>query len=214
MGGRLRKRRPPTLFIQGWMGKRAFSPEARAGAPAPPGSFGQYFMLRGYQGKFPQVGTGVFIEDSAQVIGDVVIGDHSSVWFNTVVRGDVFYIRIGNSTNIQDSCVLHVTRDRNATILGDFVSVGHGVILHGCTVESHCLIGMGAIVMDKAVIGEGTIVGAGSLVTQGLKVPPRSLVLGSPAKVVRQLSAAEVESIDQYANNYLMYKENYLKEKG
>ena len=171
-------------------------------------------MLRGYQGKFPQMGTGVFIEDSAQVIGDVVIGDHSSIWFNTVVRGDVFYIRIGNSTNIQDSCVLHVTRDRNATILGDFVSVGHGVILHGCTVESHCLIGMGAIVMDKAVVGEGTIIGAGSLVTQGLKVPPRSLVLGSPAKVVRQLSSAEVESIDRYANNYLLYKENYLKEKG
>ena len=146
-------------------------------------------MLRGYQGKFPKIGTGVFIEDSAQIIGDVVIGDHSSVWFNTVVRGDVYYIRIGTSTNIQDSCVLHVTRDRNATILGDFVSVGHGVILHGCTVESHCLIGMGAIVMDKAVIGEGTIVGAGSLVTQGLKVPPRSLVLGSPAKVVRELSS-------------------------
>ncbi|MGH9425594.1 MAG: gamma carbonic anhydrase family protein [Terriglobia bacterium] len=171
-------------------------------------------MLRGYQGKFPQVGAGVLIEDSAQVIGDVVIGDHSSVWFNTVVRGDVYYIRIGNSTNIQDSCVLHVTRDRNPTILGDYVSVGHGVILHGCTVASHCLIGMGAIVMDKAVIGEGTIVGAGSLVTQGLKAPPRSLVLGSPAKVVRELSATEVESIDQYANNYLMYKENYLKEKG
>ncbi|MSO22494.1 MAG: gamma carbonic anhydrase family protein [Acidobacteria bacterium] len=171
-------------------------------------------MLRGYQSKFPQVGTGVFIEDSAQVIGDVVIGDHSSIWFNAVVRGDVYYIRIGNSTNIQDSCVLHVTRDLNATILGDFVSVGHGVILHGCTVESHCLIGMGAIVMDKAVIGEESIVGAGSLVTQGLKAPPRSLVLGSPAKVIRQLSAAEVESIDCYASNYLMYKENYLKEKG
>lgn len=106
-----------------------------------------------------------------------------------------------------------MTRDRNATILGDFVSVGHGAILHGCTVESHCLIGMGAIVMDQAVIGEGTIVGAGSLVTQGLKVPPQSLVLGSPAKVIRQLSTSELESIDHYANNYLMYKENYLKEK-
>jgi carbonic anhydrase/acetyltransferase-like protein (isoleucine patch superfamily) len=169
-------------------------------------------MIRGYQGKFPQIGSGVFIEDSAQIIGDVVIGSHSSVWFNTVVRGDVYYIRIGANTNIQDSCVLHVTRDRNATILGDFVSVGHGAILHGCTVESHCLIGMGSIVMDKAVIGECSIVGAGALVTQGLKVPARSLVLGSPAKVVRQLSAAEVETIDQYARNYLMYKENYLNE--
>ncbi len=170
-------------------------------------------MIRGYQGKFPQIGPGAFIEDSAQIIGDVVIGSDSSVWFNTVVRGDVYYIRIGNSSNIQDSCVLHVTRDRNATILEDFVSVGHGAILHGCTIESHCLIGMGSIVMDKAVIGEESIVGAGALVTQGMKVPPRSLVLGSPAKVVRQLSAAEVEGIDRYAHNYLTYKENYLKEK-
>lgn len=170
-------------------------------------------MIRGYLGTFPQVGSGVFVEDSAQIIGDVLIGSNSSVWFNTVIRGDVYYIRIGDSTNIQDSCVLHVTRDRNATILGDFVSVGHGAILHGCTVESHCLIGMGAIVMDKAVIGEGSIVGAGALVTQGLKVPSRSLVLGSPAKVARQLTPAEVESIDRYAHNYLIYKENYLKEK-
>jgi gamma-carbonic anhydrase len=169
-------------------------------------------MIRGYQGKFPQIGEGVFIEDSAQVIGDVVIGSNSSVWFNTVVRGDVYYIRIGANSNIQDSCVLHVTRDRNATIVGDFVSVAHGVILHGCRIESHCLIGMGAIVMDKVVVGERSIVGAGSLVTQGLQIPPHSLVLGSPAKVVRQLTQAEVKDIDRYAENYLMYKENYLSE--
>ena len=169
-------------------------------------------MLRGYHGKFPQMGEGVFIEDSAQVIGDVVIGNNSSVWFNTVIRGDVYYVRIGANSNIQDSCVLHVTRDKNATVVGDFVSVAHGVILHGCTVESHCLIGMGAIVMDKVVVGEGSIVGAGSLVTQGLKIQPRSLVLGSPAKVARQLTDAEVKDIDRYAENYLMYKENYLKE--
>lgn len=170
------------------------------------------FMIRGYQGKFPQIGEGVFVEDSAQVIGDVVLGDHSSVWFNTVIRGDVYYIRIGARSNIQDSCVLHVTRDRNATIVGDFVSVAHGVILHGCTVGSHCLIGMGAIVMDQAVVGEGSIVGAGSLVTQGTRIPPRSLALGSPARVVRQLTEAEVNHIDRYAENYLMYKEKYLKE--
>jgi carbonic anhydrase/acetyltransferase-like protein (isoleucine patch superfamily) len=169
-------------------------------------------MIRGYQGKFPQIGEGVFIEDSAQVIGDVVIGSNSSVWFNTVIRGDVYYIRIGANSNIQDSCVLHVTRDRNATIVGDFVSVAHGVILHGCRIESHCLIGMGAIVMDKVVVGERSIVGAGSLVTQGLQIPPHSLVLGSPAKVVRQLTQAEVKDIDRYAENYLMYKENYLSE--
>jgi gamma-carbonic anhydrase len=169
-------------------------------------------MIRGYQGKFPQLGRRVFVEDSAQVIGDVVIGDNSSVWFNSVIRGDVYHIRIGANSNIQDSCVLHVTRDRNATLVGDFVSIAHGVILHGCTVESHCLIGMGAIVMDRVVVGEGSTVGAGSLVTQGLKIPPRSLVLGSPAKIVRPLSDAEVKEIDRYAENYLMYKENYLRE--
>jgi gamma-carbonic anhydrase len=169
-------------------------------------------MIRGYQGKFPQLGRRVFVEDSAQVIGDVVIGDNSSVWFNSVIRGDVYHIRIGANSNIQDSCVLHVTRDRNATLVGDFVSIAHGVILHGCTVESHCLIGMGAIVMDRVVVGEGSTVGAGSLVTQGLKIPPRSLVLGSPAKIVRPLSDAEVKEIDRYAENYLTYKENYLRE--
>ena len=170
-------------------------------------------MIRGYLDKFPKIGEGVLIEESAQVIGDVEIGDHSSVWFNTVVRGDVYFIRIGKCSNIQDGCILHVTRDRFATVVGDYVTVAHGVILHGCTVESHCLIGMGAIVMDKVVVGEGSIVGAGALLTMGLQVPPRSLVLGSPAKVVRELSPGEVQGIDRYAQNYLMYKENYLKGK-
>lgn len=170
-------------------------------------------MIRGYLDKFPKIGEGVLIEESARVIGDVEIADHSSVWFNSVVRGDVYYIRIGKCSNIQDGCILHVTRDRFATIVGDYVTVAHGAILHGCTVQSHCLIGMGAIVMDQAVIGEGSIVGAGALVTMGLQVPPRSLVLGSPAKVLRELSPAEVQGIDRYAHNYLLYKENYLKGK-
>jgi gamma-carbonic anhydrase len=170
-------------------------------------------MIRGYLGKVPKIGEGVFIAETAQIIGDVEIGDHSSIWFNTVVRGDVFYIRIGKCSNIQDSCVLHVTRDRFATVVGDYVTVAHGVILHGCTIESHCLIGMGAIVMDQVVVGEGSIVGAGALLTMGLQVPPKSLVLGSPAKVVRELSLTEVQGIDRYAQNYLMYKENYLKDR-
>ena len=170
-------------------------------------------MIRGYLGKSPKVGEGVFIEESARIIGDVEIGYHSSVWFNTVVRGDVFYIRIGKCSNIQDGCILHVTRDRFATVVGDFVTVGHGAILHGCAIESHCLIGMGAIVLDKVLVGAGSIVGAGALLAMGLQVPPRSLVLGSPAKVVRELSLAEVQGIDRYAQNYLMYKENYLKER-
>jgi len=168
-------------------------------------------MIRSYRDKFPKIGAGAFIDESAQIIGDVEIGANSSVWFNSVVRGDVYYIRIGENSNIQDLCCLHVTRDRNPTILGDHVTVGHGVILHGCSIESHSLIGMGAIVMDRVKVGQGSIVGAGSILTQGLQVPPRSLVLGSPARVIRELSADEVEGIDRYAANYLMYKENYLK---
>jgi carbonic anhydrase/acetyltransferase-like protein (isoleucine patch superfamily) len=168
-------------------------------------------MIHEYLGKFPKIGKGVLIEQSAQVIGDVEIGDNSSIWFNTVVRGDCYYIRIGECTNIQDCSVVHVTRDRNATILGDYVSVGHGVILHGCTVESHCLVGMGAIVMDRVRVGAGSIVGAGALITQGLEIPPQSLVLGSPARVSRKLSLQEVKDIDRYAENYLVYKENYLR---
>ncbi|MEW5974500.1 MAG: gamma carbonic anhydrase family protein [Acidobacteriota bacterium] len=168
-------------------------------------------MIRGYLDKFPRIGEGCFIEDSAQIIGDVEIGRNSSVWFNSVVRGDCYYIRIGEHTNIQDLCCLHVTRDRNATILGDYVSVGHHAVLHGCTIESHCLVGMGAIIMDRVRVGEGSIVGAGALLTQGLEVPPGSLVLGAPARVVRPLSPQEVQDIDRYAQNYLHYKENYLK---
>lgn len=168
-------------------------------------------MIRSYRDKFPKIGAGVFIDESAQIIGDVEIGANSSVWFNSVVRGDVYYIRIGENSNIQDLCCLHVTRDRNPTILGDHVTVGHGVILHGCSIESHCLIGMGAIVMDRVKIGQGSIVGAGSILTQGLQVPPRSLVLGAPARVIRELSAEQIQGIDRYAENYLMYKENYLK---
>lgn len=207
--------RPALTFFQK-AGERALRthagvPDARFISTIP--SSTHLIMIRGYQDKFPQIGERTFIEESAQVIGDVVVGDDSSVWFNTVIRGDVYYIRIGSSTNIQDSCVVHVTRDRNPTIIGDSVSIAHGVILHGCTVESRCLVGMGAIVMDRVTVGEGSIVGAGSLVTQGLKIPPRSLVLGSPAKVIRQLSDAEVKDIDRYAENYLRYKENYLRER-
>lgn len=168
-------------------------------------------MIRGYKDKFPKIGARVFIEESAQIVGDVEIGANSSVWFNSVVRGDVYYIRIGENSNIQDLCCLHVTRDRHPTILGDHVTVGHGAILHGCAIESHCLVGMGAIVMDRVKIGQGSIVGAGSLLVQGLQVPVHSLVLGSPARVIRELSAEEVEGIDSYAQNYLMYKESYLK---
>jgi len=168
-------------------------------------------MLRAFKHIAPKVDASAYIDESAQVIGDVEIGKNSSVWFNAVVRGDVYYIRIGENTNIQDASVLHVTRDRHATLVGDYVTVGHGVILHGCTIDAHCLIGMGAIILDRVKVGQGSIVGAGALVTQGLEIPPGSLVIGSPAKVARPLTPEEIKGIDHYAENYLMYKENYLK---
>src|SRR3972149_10236067 len=149
-------------------------------------------MLKQYKGKWPKLGEGVFIEDSAQVIGDVEIGVNSSVWFNAVVRGDVHFIRIGDRTNVQDNSTLHVTKDTYPLIIGSDITIGHNVVLHGCTVKDRCLIGMGAIVLDNAEIGEDSIIGAATLVTENAKIPPRSLVLGSPGKVVRQLKDEEV----------------------
>ena len=148
--------------------------------------------------------------ESAQIIGDVIIGEESSVWFNAVIRGDVNHIRIGKYTNIQDGCVLHVARRTLPLLIGDEVTVGHNVVLHACTIGSQCLIGMGAIVMDGADIGEQSIVGAGSLVTPGTKIPPRSLVLGSPARVKRELTEEEIRGIRESAANYVGDIENYL----
>lgn len=166
-------------------------------------------MLKQYKGKWPRLGEGVFIEDSAQVIGDVEIGANSSVWFNAVVRGDVHHIRIGDRTNVQDNSTLHVTKDTYPLIIGNDITIGHNVVLHGCTVKDRCLIGMGAIVLDNAEIGEDSIVGAGALVTEGMKVPPGSLVLGIPAKVVRALKPEEKARILKSAENYIEYSRNY-----
>lgn len=171
-------------------------------------------MIRAYKGKTPQFDDTVFIEDSAQVIGDVVIGPHSSIWFNTTVRGDVHYIRIGSHTNIQDNSVIHVTNGRFPTILEDYVTVGHSVTLHGCHIKSNNLIGIGSIVMDDVVIEENCIIAAGALVSPGTKVPSRSLMMGVPAKRARELTDEEVARIRQYANNYLEYKNTYKKEYG
>ena len=137
-------------------------------------------MLKPYKGIMPTLHETVFVEQSAQVIGEVEIGRDSSIWFNSVVRGDVNYIKIGERTNVQDSCVLHVTKGTHPLIIGSDVTVGHSVTLHGCTVKDRCLIGMGAKLLDGAEIGEDSIVGAGSVVTVGLKVAPRSRVLGGP----------------------------------
>ena len=169
-------------------------------------------MIRPFCGKHPQIHPTAFIEKSAQVIGDVVIGEQSSVWFNAVVRGDVFYIRIGDRTNIQDGTVVHVTNGTHATVLEDEVTVGHNVTLHGCYIEHGCLIGMGSVVMDGARIGSESLVAAGALVAPGTQVPSRSLVIGVPAKVKRELTEEEVAGLKVYWQNYIEYTRAYKDE--
>ncbi len=169
-------------------------------------------MIRAYRGRAPQVAASAYVDAAATLIGDVTIGEESSVWPGVVIRGDVHYVRIGARTNVQDGSVLHVMRDEHPLVLGDNVTVGHGVILHGCTIESRCLIGMGAIILNGARIGTGSIVAAGTLVTEGMTVPAGSLVMGHPGKVKRVLSEDEQRTIDGYAERYVEYKETYRKE--
>jgi carbonic anhydrase/acetyltransferase-like protein (isoleucine patch superfamily) len=152
----------------------------------------------------------VFIAENAAVIGDVVIGESSSIWYSTTVRGDVMPIRIGARTSIQDNAVIHVTSDFSGTDIGNDCTVGHSAIIHACTVEDFCLIGMGSIILDGARIGSGSLVGAGALVTPGTIIPPRSLVIGSPAKVKRPLSEKEREQIDYGAKHYVELARTYL----
>jgi carbonic anhydrase/acetyltransferase-like protein (isoleucine patch superfamily) len=144
------------------------------------------------------------------VIGDVVMGEHSSAWFHTVIRGDVHYIRIGHRTNVQDLCMLHVSHNTHPLVIGDDVTIGHRVVLHGCTINDRVLVGMGAILMDGVVIGEDSVVGAGALVTEGTIVPPKSLVLGSPARVKRPVTERELLWIKTSADNYVRYSSQYL----
>jgi carbonic anhydrase/acetyltransferase-like protein (isoleucine patch superfamily) len=171
-------------------------------------------MIRSYKGILPQIASTAFIEASAQVIGSVEIGEHSSVWFNCVIRGDVHYIRIGHSTNIQDGTVIHVTNGRFPTEIGNHVTIGHGVMIHGCTIKDRSLIGIGAIILDNATIGEKSFIAAGSLVTPGTVIPPRSMVMGSPAKVRREVTEAEIALIERHWQNYIEYKNNYIAELG
>ena len=157
----------------------------------------------------PVIGKDVFVADGSRIIGDVRVGDRSSVWFNSTLRGDVMPIIIGNETNIQDGSVLHGTFGKYACQVGNRVTIGHNVILHGCNVGSGCLIGMGSIIMDGAEIGEHSVVGAGSLVTEGKKFPPRSLIVGRPAALKRPLNEEELQFLEQSADNYLLYKTWY-----
>ena len=170
-------------------------------------------MIRSFRGRKPQIAASAYIDPQAVLIGDIVIGGDSSVWPGVIIRGDVNYIRIGARTNIQDGSVCHVMRDTHPLILGDNVTVGHGVVLHGCTIESRCLIGMGAIVLNGAKIGSGSIVAAGTLVPEGTDVPPGSLFMGHPGKFRRTLTDADQTSIDDYAQRYVEYKEAYGAEK-
>jgi carbonic anhydrase/acetyltransferase-like protein (isoleucine patch superfamily) len=166
-------------------------------------------MLRPYRGRMPVVHPTAFVDDSAQVIGDVEIGAESSVWMNAVIRGDVQTIRIGSRTNVQDGTIIHVMHDTHPTVIGDDVTIGHGAIVHGCTVASRVLIGMGAIVMNGANIGEDSIVAAGSLVPEGMVVPPRSLVMGSPARLRRAMTDDDVQFVQASAANYVRYRLDY-----
>ncbi len=168
-------------------------------------------MIRPFRGVRPTIASTAYVDESAQVIGDVVIGEESSVWMNAVVRGDVNTIRIGRRTNIQDGTIVHVMREpSHPTVVGDEVTVGHGVILHGCTVADRCLIGMGAVLLNGSSVGADCIVAAGTLLTEGVIVPPRSLVMGSPGKVRRALTDDEVAFIRDSAANYVGYRLDYL----
>jgi carbonic anhydrase/acetyltransferase-like protein (isoleucine patch superfamily) len=162
-----------------------------------------------YLGKRPQIGAGVFLADTARVIGDTEIGEQSSIWFGSVLRGDINRVVIGHHTNIQDNSVCHVA-DEFACVVGNYVTVGHRVILHGCTVNDEVLVGMGAVLMNGVVVGEQSIIGAAALLTEGLQVPPGSLVYGSPAKVVSQVGPTERAKIKGWAEKYCRVAGTYL----
>lgn len=166
--------------------------------------------LRAFGGKRPQLGRGVFLAETCALIGDVVVGDESSIWYATVLRGDVCFIRIGARTNLQDGAIVHVTSSGLAAVIGDDCTIGHGAIVHACTIEDHCLVGMGATILDGARVGRGSLVGAGALVTPGTDIPPDSLVLGAPARVVRPVNPREREQIEYGAVHYVELARSYL----
>jgi carbonic anhydrase/acetyltransferase-like protein (isoleucine patch superfamily) len=159
----------------------------------------------------PVIDGSVFVAEGARIIGDVHIGRDSSIWFNAVVRGDVNAVRIGERTNVQDNCVLHVTHEKHALTIGSDVTIGHGVVLHGATVRDACLIGMGAVVLDGSVIGSNSFVAAGSVVLEGFEVPEGVLVAGTPGRVKRDLAQHEIEMIRQSARNYVTYVQSYRR---
>lgn len=170
-------------------------------------------MIRSYQGHTPIIPASCYVDVSAQVVGDVTLGEHSSIWMNAVVRGDVHSIRIGANSNVQDCAVLHGMRYKYPVIVGDWVTIGHNATVHGCVVEDACLIGMGATILNNARIGEGSIIAAGAVIPENTVIPARSLVAGVPGKVRRAVSDEDHGLILQYAKNYLDYVAIYLEER-
>ena len=177
-------------------------------------------MIRPFQGIRPQIDSTAFIAETAVIVGDVTIGRESSIWYNVVARGDVNYIRIGDRTNIQDLSMLHVTHRKNADdpgaplVIGDDVTVGHSVTLHGCTIEDGAFIGMQAIIMDKVVVGKGALVGARALVTEGTVIQPHTLWVGAPARYKRDLTPEEIAWLEKSSGNYVRYSRQYLDDAG
>jgi carbonic anhydrase/acetyltransferase-like protein (isoleucine patch superfamily) len=169
-------------------------------------------IIKSVNGIKPQFGNNCYLADNCTVVGDVIMGDDCSIWFNAVVRGDVHYIRMGNKVNVQDGAVIHCTYKKNPTIIGNNVSIGHNAIVHGCTVHDNVLIGMGAIVMDRCEIGSNSIIAAGAVVLEGTKVEPGSIYAGVPARKVKNISPElQKEEVERIANNYVMYS-SWFKE--
>lgn len=168
-------------------------------------------IVRSYGGKKPRLGARVFVAENATLIGDVEVGDDSSIWYGVVLRGDIHHIRIGARSNIQDNAVLHVEHGDGPAIVGDEVTVGHSATVHGCTIGSGSLVGIGATVLSHAVVGEFALIGAGALVPEGMQVPPRTLVLGVPGRVKRDLTAEELRRLEVSWKNYVGYKDEYLR---
>lgn len=166
-------------------------------------------MILPYLGIYPKIDESVFICEGVQIIGDVILAKDVNVWFNSVIRGDVNYIRVGERTNIQDGCILHVTYKKYPLIIGKDVSIGHGAVLHGCTVKDSVLVGIGAMLLDNCVVNSNSLIAAGALVKENFVVPEGVLIAGVPGKIIRELTEEEIEMIKQRSRNYLMYVNNY-----
>lgn len=166
-------------------------------------------MIKSFQNLQPKIHASVFVAENATVVGDVEIGADSSIWFGSILRGDVNFIRIGARSNVQDGCIIHVSSNTHPTVVEDEVTLGHRVTLHGCRVETGCLIGIGAIILDGARVGHNSLVAAGSLLTPNTEIPPRSLVMGSPARVRRKLGETEIKDLEKFWRNYVSLSRNY-----